>query len=121
MVRGERPKARCPSVPVSLSIEYEINSITGTERSEDTPVATLHTAVSRLRVSKTCSVPAHTLFQCRALRRQDQEHLPPAPRYPSPKNHARSRLTFPPPFLLDISLLKGPCSERIYQVASTIG
>ena len=50
-------------------MEYEINSITGTERSEDRPVATLHTAGCRLRVSGTCSMPAPTLVQGRAPRR----------------------------------------------------
>src|SRR5205807_6471865 len=63
-------------------------------------VATLHTDVCWLRVSETCCVPAPTLFQCRALRRQDREHLRTATRHPSPKNHALSCLTFPPLFSL---------------------
>src|SRR6266567_4315146 len=80
---------------MSLFMEYEINSITGTERSEDIQVATLHTAVCRLRVSETCSVPAPTLVQGRAPRR----HALPF----SPWSLASQR-TF---------------SERMYQGAST--
>src|SRR6266699_6929636 len=85
-----------PSVPVSLFIEHEINSITCKERSGEIRVATLHPEVCRERVSETCSVPAPTLVPCRAPRRQDREHLRTPTRYPSPKNHALSHLTFTP-------------------------
>src|SRR5437773_2732327 len=44
------------SFPVSLFIEYEINNISCTERSEARRVATLHTDVSWVRMSETWRV-----------------------------------------------------------------
>jgi hypothetical protein len=107
-----RQRTRNPSVPVSLFIECEIHNRTCKERSEERRVAPLHTAVSRLRLAETCSMPAHTLFPCRA------------PRSPRPGALAHGTtasfpLDIPSPFLLGRSLLKVPCSQRMDQGAST--
>jgi hypothetical protein len=104
---------------VRLFIEHKIHSITATERSEERRVAILRTDGCRLRVAETCSVPVPTLVPSRAPHRRDREHLPTAPRHPSPKNQARSRLTCPPLFSLVSRFSKGPFSERMSQVAST--
>src|SRR5947209_17059795 len=89
-----------PVGPVSLFVECEINNITGTERSEARRVATLHTEVCRLRVSATWRAACSHALPCRAPRRHDQEHMRTPTRHPSPKNHALSRLPFPPLFSL---------------------
>jgi hypothetical protein len=95
-----RQRSRNPSVPVSLFIELEINSITGTERSEERQVATLHTDGSRGNCQKRGESPAHTLFPCRAPRSPRPGALAHCNTASFPKKHARSHLTFPPLFSL---------------------
>ena len=63
--------------------------------------------------------PAPTLFPCRAPRRHDWEHVRTAIRHPSPQEPCSFPLDIHSPFLPGLSLLKIPCSEQMYQVAST--
>src|SRR5713101_2794424 len=75
--------------------------------------------VSWGRLSETCSVPSHKLFQCREPRRQDREHSRSVTKHPSPKRDALSRLTCTPIFSLVHRFSKYLFSKRMYQVAST--
>ena len=107
-----------PSVPVRLFIEYERNSRTGTERSEERRVATLHTEVSRVGVSETWRVACSHALSVSSTSQTPPGALAHSNTASFPQEPCSFPLDIHSPFLLGLSLLTGPCSQRMCQVAS---
>jgi len=114
-----RQRTRNPSVPVSLFVEYEINNISRTERSEARRVATLHTDVSRVRVSETWRVACSHALSASST----SQTRPGARAHGNTASFPQEPCSFPlvmhSLLLLGRSLLKVPCSEWMSHVAST--